>query len=298
METNGVIAFEHEGHTFKAFRFVIGDQGESLAVMAPPKYVDAPNKRCFIEKRDLAGQPSKYEFLVNNHIASLGGIAIEYLGNNIWRTMMQANTQDVKMHWHADGNFHISGTDLPGRTENPFVSSAKNLHGFVPTRLNNKPEIFLQMLGWIHISRSEAFLRPQNRMEEDIPDNQYCVSLGEAIQPKGIFICRVRTVSGVKVDPKVMSFVHEPGLKYVLAELIKSPAFGGLTEDCVDLIEDDASLTAVQGAENKATFFAFYVCPLVEKSAPRYDWFISSVKGDDDVVLSLTVKSKSDWWPA
>ncbi len=265
--------------------------------MAPPKYIDEPNKRCIIEKYDFDGHPCSYEITVNDTIASMGGICIEPMSGKIWRTMMQAHTKDVKMNWHADGNFHISGVDLPCRSDNPFVSSSKRIHGVFFDSLNNNPEVFLQMLGWIHISRSEVFLRPQNRIEKSRSMHEKTVSLGSLTRPQGIFICRVRTVSGMMVDPKVIDGIDRPELRGALVKLIRSPIFGGLTEDCVNLVEGEARMAAVQGETNRKSYFLFYMCPLIEIRVPKRIWFISSVMGDDEVVLSLTVKPKSDWWP-
>lgn len=306
MTTRGFIAFDYKGTRYKMLRFQTGDKGEGLALLAPPKYSRVKGKRCVLQKfTPKTRQENVHRFTITDmdSVTSLGGVYLKFDFNpdSMQCMEVQAKTDDIKMNWHGDGNFHISGSGLPNRRKNLFTSTAVEAHFGVPAPGADgvdRIEALGLLLGMIFVKSVKDFFHSDNIMKSDEAAICHLVKDIDKIRPLVIFLCRIRMESGVTLKPVVVE-LFEDGLKDAIANTVKQVFLGG-EQRKLEIDESSVHVFGVQDSISDKTFFVFYACHLMQEIQPgreEGDWHIVSAQGADDVILKLTVKSKSAWWP-
>ena len=306
MSTSGVIACTHRGSTYKMFRFFTEDNGEGLAILAPPKYSDVRDRRCVLQKitPNSAGS-NRWHLTIpagDSFSQSDDGIMLKFDPDNSGLQVYeaQAETNDVKMNWHGDGNFHISGSGIPRRASNVFAGTGVDRHFVVPS---TKPggtarvEVEGLILGVVCLKTVRRFLHRDNVLTNNSePVISLTVDDAERMEPNAVFLCRLRSISGVTVEPKVTAIEHG-GLRHAIASCIRETLLKG-AQGRIDMDEKTAQLLAIQDKDNRKTFFLCYACNLnqrIWRGHGQEDWFIGSAPGVNGEILRMTVGERTRW---
>ncbi len=301
-------AMEHQGILHKMFSFYIGDGGEGLALVSPPKYSAVDEKRCVIQKWYPKRYPNdmyKLEVKDAEFVTSKGGIALKVDPSSNNRTLceeMQAELVDIKMNWHPDGNFHISGHEIPNRTKSSFIGKTKDYHSLLYCQdsiSGNVECVEILILGVIYIENTNVFINQNNILRTREQAIFYPRDNSHERRPTLITIARAHARSPNVLQVRSgLNEMTDVNLQRIMEENIENLYLPNYPIR-IKIDKSRANMFAARESGNNSTSFIFHACQLTQNLPLKEneDWFVVSSVGKDGEALGFTIKKKSGWWP-